>query len=186
MLILVLFSTTEGHTRKLAQFAAARLRGCGHDVRLYDAASSDVPHPADFDAALLLASVHIGRYQRSLIEFARKYHDALNATASAFVSVSLSAAGDDPSDFAGIRACVDRMEHETAWRPRVVHHAGGALQFSAYGFFTKLVISYIARRRGKPVSVSKDHDLTDYAAFEMFIDRFLADAVSLQPRGSAK
>jgi hypothetical protein len=28
MLILVVFATTQGHTRKLAQFVAARLRGC--------------------------------------------------------------------------------------------------------------------------------------------------------------
>jgi hypothetical protein len=79
MLILVLFSTTEGHTRKLTQFAAARLRGSGYEVRLHDAARPDLPDPAEFDATLLLASVHIGRYQRPFVGFARKNHNALNA-----------------------------------------------------------------------------------------------------------
>jgi menaquinone-dependent protoporphyrinogen oxidase len=178
MIILVLFSTTEGHTRKLAQFVAARLRGCGHKPELSDAADLDLPDAARFDAALFLASVHLGRYQRSFIEFVRKYHDALNLMPSAFISVSLSAAGDNPSDLAGIRECVDRLERETLWHPGAVHHAGGAMRFSAYGFFTKLAIGYIARRRGKSVQTSEDYDLTDYVALEAFIDRFAASALT--------
>jgi menaquinone-dependent protoporphyrinogen oxidase len=178
MLILVLFSTTEGHTRKLAQFVAARLRLCGHRVQLHDAIHVDLPDAARFDAVLLLASVHLGRYQRSFVEFVRKNHDALNLMPNAFISVSLSAAGDNPSDLAGIRECVDRLERETLWHPTAVHHAGGAMRFSAYGFFTKLAIRYIARRRGKSVKTSKDYDLTDYAALETFIDRFVARALA--------
>lgn len=185
MLILVLFSTTEGHTRKLAQFTAARLRGYGHDVRLHDAARSDLPHPAEFDGALLFASVHLGRYQRSFVEFARKYHDALNAIPSAFVSVSLSAAGDNPSDLEGIQACVDRLQRATLWRPVAVHHAGGAMLFSAYGFLTKLAMKYIARQRGKSVNTSEDYDLTEYAGLGAFIDHFAAGALSSMPQPRA-
>jgi menaquinone-dependent protoporphyrinogen oxidase len=182
MLILVLFSTTEGHTRKLAQFAVARLRGCGHEARLHDVADPDRPDPAGFEAAFLLASVHIGHYQHSFVEFVGKSHNALNVIPTAFVSVSLSAAGDNPSDLAGIRACVDRLEHDTLWHPGAVYHAAGAMRFSAYGFFTKLAIKYIARRRGKSVKTSKDYDLTDYAGFEAFIHRFSASALSSMPQ----
>ena len=97
---------------------------------------------------------------------------------NAFISVSLSAAGDNPSDLAGIRDCVDRLERETLWRPAAVHHASRAMRFSAYGFFTKLAIRYIARRRGKSVKTSEDYDLTNYAALEAFIDRFVARALA--------
>ena len=50
--------------------------------------------------------------------------------------------------------------------------------FSAYSLFTKLAIKFIARRRGTIVKTSEDYDLTDYAALEMFIDRFVARAIS--------
>jgi menaquinone-dependent protoporphyrinogen oxidase len=178
MLILILFSTTEGHTQELAQFVAARLTGCGHQIQLHDASHLDVADAARFDAALLLASVHLGRYQCSFVEFVRKNSNALNLIPSAFISVSLSAAGDNPSDLAGIRACVDRLEQETLWHPGAVHHAGGAMRFSAYGFLTRLAIRYIARRRGKSVKTSEDYDLTDYAALETFINRFAARALA--------
>jgi menaquinone-dependent protoporphyrinogen oxidase len=178
MRVFILFSTTEGHTRKLAQFAAARLTKRGHEVRVRDAAKSNLPDLAGFDVALLLASVHVGHYQHSFIEFVRDNHDVLNAMPSAFVSVSLSAAGDNPSDLAGLRDCVERLERDTLWHPGAVHHAAGAMLFSAYGFFTKLAIRLIARRRGTIVKTSEDYDLTDYTAFETFIDRFVAREIS--------
>jgi menaquinone-dependent protoporphyrinogen oxidase len=128
------------------------------------------------------ASVHVGHYQQSFLEFIRKNRDALSVTPSAFVSVSLSAAGNDPSDLAGLRACVEHLERDTLWHPEAIHHAAGALQFSAYGFLTKLAIQYIARRRGKVVKTSEDYDLTDYAAFETFLDSFAARALLSAPK----
>jgi menaquinone-dependent protoporphyrinogen oxidase len=178
MRVFILFSTTEGHARKLAQFAAARLTKLGHEVCIYDAARPNRSDIAGFDAALLTASVHRGHYQRSFAAFARKYHDALNAIPTAFISVSLSAAGDNPADLAGLRACIERLRRDTAWHPGAVHHAAGAMLFSAYGFFTKLAIKSIAGKRGKVVNTSEDYDLTDYVALETFIDAFAANAMS--------
>jgi menaquinone-dependent protoporphyrinogen oxidase len=174
----VFILTTEGHAQKLAQFAAARLTKLGHAVCVCDAAKSDQPDLAGFDAALLIASVHVAHYRRSFVTFARKHHDALNAIPTAFVSVSFSAAGDNPSDLAGLRACVERLKRDTAWHPSAVHHAAGAMLFSVYSFFTKLVIKSIARKRGKVVNTSEDYDLTDYAALEAFIDALAANAVA--------
>jgi hypothetical protein len=82
--MLVLFSTTEGHTRKIAQFDAARLRGGGHEVGPRDAVDSDLPNPTGCDAAFLLASVHLGRYHYSCVKFARNNHNALNVIPTAF------------------------------------------------------------------------------------------------------
>jgi menaquinone-dependent protoporphyrinogen oxidase len=177
MRVLIVFSTTEGHTRKLAQFAAARLTSLGHQVQVHDAAEPNAPDPVGFDCALLVASVHVSRYQRSLIEFASKHCAVLNRIPNAFISVSLSAAGDNPCDLAGLRNCVERLELETHWHPGVVHHAAGAMLFRAYGIFTKLVIKFIAQRRGNVVNTSEDYDLTNYIALEMFIDDFAANAI---------
>jgi menaquinone-dependent protoporphyrinogen oxidase len=176
MRILIVFATTEGHTRKLAAFAAEHLRQGGHQVRVCDAAQSDRPDLAAFEAALLFASLHLRRYQASLTRFARENHAALNAIASAFVSVSLSAAGD-PSH-PGLRDCVERLTQDTLWRPSAVYHAAGAMPFSAYTIFMKLAIWLIARRHGMPVKTSQDYDLTDYATLEAFIGRFVANAPS--------
>src|SRR3974390_2393535 len=124
MRILVLFASSEGHTRQLAGVAAERLKQRGHDVCLCDAGGHpDLPDPAEFEAAILMASVHVGRYQAPLVSYARKNHQALNTRPSAFVSVSLSASGHNTSDSAGLLQCVERLKGKTLWRPSAVHHA---------------------------------------------------------------
>jgi len=184
MRILIVFATSEGHARKLAGFVAGHLTAAGHQVRVCDATQPDLPDPTAFEAAVLIASVHLGHYQAGLRHFAHRSHDALNAIPTAFVSVSLSAAGSNPSDLAGLRGCVDRLERDTLWRPLAVHHAAGAMPFTAYGFFTKLAIQFIAHRRGKIVKTSEDYDLTDYAELATFVDGFVR-AISSTPKQSA-
>lgn len=182
MRVFVLYSTTEGHTRKLAQFAAARLAGLGHEALLRDTAEFVEPGIGRYDAALLMASVHKGHYQQSFIASARENRAALNAMPTAFVSVSLSAAGDDPADLAGLRGCVEHLQHDAQWQPGMVYHAAGAMPFTRYGFFTKRAIRSIARKRGKIVDTSEDYDLTDYADFTRFIDGFTASALAASQR----
>ena len=176
MRVLIVYASTEGHTRKLAGFAGTRLSAAGHQVRVCEAAESDCPAPSAFEAAFLMGSVHLGRYQRKLARFARRNRDALNAMPSAFVSVSLSAAGDDARDWEGLHEAVTHFLNATGWRPCAVNHAGGAMEFSTYGFLKKLAIRFIARDHGWMVKTTQDYDLTDYAALGRFLDDFVMRA----------
>jgi menaquinone-dependent protoporphyrinogen oxidase len=178
MKVLIVFGTNEGHTGDIARFVADRLIAAGHEVCRCDAARRESPDPARFDAVLVAASLHLGRYQASVRAFARRRHAALGAMKSAFVSVSLSAAGDDPRDRAGLGACLRKFEQETQWRPGAVHQAAGAMPFPAYGYLTKLAIRFIAQRRGLAVKMSQDYDLTDYPALAAFVDGFAAEAAA--------
>ena len=142
----------------------------GHDVRRRAAMALDVVACKPWSNAIV--SSHHERRRR----VGRSVPVSQNAIPSAFVSVSLSAAGADPS-YPGLRDCVERLERDTLWRPGVVHHAVGAMPFSASGFFTKFAIMLIARRHGMLVKTSQGYDLTYYAALEAFIDRFVASAI---------
>lgn len=173
MRVLIVYGTTEGHTRQLCEFVAGRLREHDHEPILADATKGP-PDPAGFDAALLAASLHIGRYQAALVHFARRRHEALNAMPSGFISVSLSAAGENPDDWAGLGECLDRFRQETLWAPRAVHQAAGAIRYSQYDFFKRLALKHIASRRGRTTTTAHDYDLTDYGALERFALEFLA------------
>jgi menaquinone-dependent protoporphyrinogen oxidase len=175
MRILILYGTTEGHTRHLSDVVAAGLRADGHDVIVMEAAdNAPLPAPQTFDAAFLAASLHVGRYQGALVEFARTHHEALNAMPTAFISVSLSAAGENPDDWEGLEQCVARLLNETGWTPRAIHHAAGAIRYSHYDFFKRLALKFIAARRGQHTVTSRDYDLTDYAALKMFALEFVS------------
>lgn len=102
MHFLIVYGSTEGHTRELAHFAAQRLREHGHQAAVEEATDkAGGADPRAYDGTILAASVHVGRYQPVLVRFAREHHEALNAVRSAFISVSLSAAGEKSARLGG-------------------------------------------------------------------------------------
>jgi menaquinone-dependent protoporphyrinogen oxidase len=179
MRVLIVYATTEGHTRDLAHYVMRNLSGDGHRVAVEEApADPPDPDPSAYEAAILAGSVHVGRYQPNLVRFARARNAELAATPSAFVSVSLSAAGLNPDDWEGLDRCLARFEHETLWRPAAIHQAAGAIRYSQYDFFKRLVLHHIAARRGRRTVTSDDYDLTDYGALIGFCRDFLAHAAA--------
>jgi menaquinone-dependent protoporphyrinogen oxidase len=175
--ILIVYGTTEGHTRDLCHFAAQALHEAGHPTAVEPAAPDPTqPDPAPYDAVFLAASLHVGRYQAPLVAYARAQHEALNAKPSAFISVSFSAAGDNLDDWEGIEQCLAKFAHETLWTPKAVHQAAGAIRYSQYDFFKRLAIKFIAARRGQHTVTSQDYDLTDYEALRRFVVEFAAQA----------
>jgi menaquinone-dependent protoporphyrinogen oxidase len=177
MRILIVFGTTEGHTREICQFAGRALRDAGHTATVEEAIGENPDmHLGAYDAVLLAGSLHVGRYQSALVRFAQSHAAGLNRKKSAFISVSLSAAGENPDDWEGLEQCVARFEHETGWAPRAVLHAAGAIRYSQYDFFKRLAIKHIAAGRGQKTVTSRDYDLTDYDAVRTFVLEFAKTA----------
>lgn len=173
MRFLVLYGTTEGQTRKIADFVTTKLKDRGDIVAMIDAA--DVPpdlQPQDYDAAILAASLHAGVYQGPLVHFARKHHEALNTMPTAFLSVSLSAADKDPEDLKGTMACAARFQKETGWNPGEVHHVAGAFRFAEYDFFKHWMMKVIAWERGLKTAGVVELELTDWEALGKIVGSF--------------
>jgi menaquinone-dependent protoporphyrinogen oxidase len=172
---LIVYGSTEGHTRALVHFAAEQLHAAGHTALTEEAGPDpDHPNPKEYDVTFLAGSVHVGRYQPALTAYARAQHETLNARPSAFISVSLSAAGANPNDWEGLDQCLVRFEHETLWTPKAVHQAAGAILYSQYDFFERLALKHIAAERGQRTHMSTDYDFTDYEALKTFVLGFVA------------
>jgi menaquinone-dependent protoporphyrinogen oxidase len=179
MHVLIVYATTEGHTRDLAHFIKRTLTADGHSVVAEEAPlDGPYPDPSQYDAALVAGSLHIGRYQSNLVRLVRARHEELNAMPAGFVSVSLSAAGYNPDDWAGLDACLAAFEHESSWTPVAVHQAAGAIRYSQYDFFKRLVIKHIAAQRGQKTTTSHDYDMTDYDALARFCRDFMVRAAA--------
>lgn len=170
MRVLIVFGTTEGHTREICQFAAEVLRQAGHTAAVEEVTGEGVAvQVAAYDAVLVAGSLHVGRFQPGLVRFVRQHAAELDPRRAAFIAVSLAAAGENPDDWEGLRECVARFEHETGWTPKAVHHAAGAIKYSQYDFFKRLALKHIVAKRGQKTVTSHDYDLTDYDALRAFV-----------------
>jgi menaquinone-dependent protoporphyrinogen oxidase len=184
MKILILYGTTEGQTRKIAQFAAETLRAHGDEITLVDAADARGKiEPSLFDGAILAASIHAQKYQPQVVAFARAHQIALSAMPATFISVSLSAAGTDPEDLEGIAKCASGFLAETGWQKAEIHHVAGAFRFSEYDFFKNWMMRLIARSKKVKPKAGEDLELTDWAELGHIVEAFRA---RLAPSSASK
>lgn len=174
MKLLVVYATTDGQTRKIARHVADSLADAGHAVELLDAADAAELRLARFDRAILAGSLHAGGYQKTLARFARDEAAALNAMPTLFLAVSLSAAGNDPDDWAGLRKCLDAFLAETGWTPGQVAHVAGAFRFTEYDFFRAWAMKRIAAQKDQTVDPTRDKEYTDWPALERTVEGWLA------------
>jgi menaquinone-dependent protoporphyrinogen oxidase len=171
--ILVIFGTTEGQTAKVADAMGQRLRIDGYSVEIVDAAKAQ-PDPASFDAVVVAASVHAGRYQRRLVRWVSTHSTALNGMPTAFVSVCLGVLEHNPATDRELQAILDRFLRATAWRPGEVKIVAGALKYSQYNFLKRWLMKRIVRKAGGDVDTSRDYEYTDWNGVSQFVDRFVA------------
>lgn len=172
--ILIVYASSEGQTRKIANFLAAHFRAQGIGAEAEDVTS--LPPNLDlerFSGILVAASVHRAHHQAAVAAFVRNHAATLGARHAGFISVSLSAAGGT-DDLAAAQAMADEFLREAGWRPRFRHLAAGAFRYTHYGFFKRWVLRRIAEAKGGPTDVTQDHELTDWEALARFADRFTA------------
>jgi menaquinone-dependent protoporphyrinogen oxidase len=183
--ILVIYATREGHTRKVAEHVAATIRGRGDEVDVVDAAALPVPFDVKkYAGAILAASVHLGRHEHEMFNFARAYRADLERIPTAFLSISLAEAsvenGAAPYDQRAeaaqdVKRLVDVFCTRTGLHPTRVWPLAGALLYTKYGAIEKIVMRMIAKRAGGDTDTSHDHEYTDWKGLERFVSSMAAE-----------
>lgn len=176
--ILVLYASTEGQTRKIAEHIANRLSDKEHMVDVCDYARFAHPRHVDcYDAVIAGAPIYRGRHSLGFRGFIQAAVEFLNKKPTGFFSVSLSAAGDQ-SQRDDARNCLDALLAKTGWMPTTKAIIGGALLYRQYGFLKRLILKWIVARAYGPTDTSKNYEFTNWSEVNEFADEF-ASCLSL-------
>lgn len=180
--ILVLHSSIDGHTKRIAQRIGAVLASEGHVATLR---SADAPAVGQeivrCDGVILGAAIRYGHYSPCLEGVVREQRAAIEARPNAFFSVCLTAGGPGARPEAA-RRYVDDFMGKTGWRPGRTAIFAGALRYRHYNVFTRAIIRLIMTITGGDTDTSRDYEYTDWQA----VDRFAEDFVALLPAQASR
>jgi menaquinone-dependent protoporphyrinogen oxidase len=169
--IVIPYGTSEGQTARISEVIADVLRGHGHEVESLDLKHADHLLPGGCDAAIVGASIHMGKHEAYVRDFVRTNRDALENIPSALFSVSLSAHGD----MENAEKYVSEFEDETGWHPSRVALFSGALLYTEYGFLKRMVMKKIAQDSGSlDTDTSRDYIYTEWDGVRRFAEDFAA------------
>jgi len=185
MKILAVYGSNYGQAEAVLRRVARVLESRGHVVTVFkgDALPASLA-VEEFDAAVISASVIMGKHQAYIREFVRRHAPALRARPAAFISVNGTSPESAPEWRAAAQEYVARFLKNTSWEPRWTATFSGALRYRSYGFVTRWIMKMISRRTGGPTDTARDYEFTDWAAVERFATD-LAEAVAVSRPGRA-
>ncbi|MBZ5855492.1 flavodoxin domain-containing protein [Flavihumibacter profundi] len=175
MKILIIYGTTEGHTRKIARYMEDVLKDAGHIVTIADAADNP-PAPDGYEAILIGGSIHMHKYQSAVAHYITANVSLLNKMPGAYFSVCLAVASDIKEEHDEAQKIANDFLLQTGWKPLMTSQIAGALKYTQYDFFKRMIMKMISKREGRVTDTSQDYEYTDWEAVKLFLKEFIGKA----------
>ena len=154
MKTLILYSSHDGQTKKIAEFMAQYLEG---EVVVSPLTEElDLPF---FDRVIIGASIRYGHFNKQLYHFVERHHELLNAKSAVFFGVNLTArkeGKDTPEGNVYVRKFLQRIK----WTPEKVGVFAGALLYPRYKWIDRVMIQLIMKITGGETDTTKEIEYT--------------------------
>ena len=165
--ILIIYSTTDGHTREIC----LRLKSVIEREQQH-ASLASIEESADldlclFDKIVIGASIRYGKHSPLVTEFIRKNEQLLDAKPNAFFSVNVVARKPEKSR-PETNPYVQKFFRKLSWRPRQLAVFAGKIDYPRYGFFDRLIIRFIMWLTHGPTHGNAVIDFTDWKKVDEF------------------
>lgn len=170
MKLLIIYGTVEGQTRKICEVLRNEAKLKGHTVSVNDASGPNLS-PFGFDAAIIASSIHYGKFQSSVEHYVQEHAKILNNMIGAFVSVSLTAANDEPEGWEELEGITKDFLSRTGWHPTFIDQVAGALRYTKYNFFKRYILRNIAQKNNAQTDTSDDYEYTDWAQVQRILTK---------------
>lgn len=162
----IVYSTTDGQTKKIAEFLLARLNKENLRVSLFNI-SDFSENILNFDVLVIGASIRYGKHSEQIMKFINDHQAELEKIHTAFFSVNLVARKSDKNQ-PDTNPYVIKFMDSLTWQPDLVDVFAGCLDYSKYGFFDRLMIKAIMKFTNGPTSTKEPIEYTDWERVSSF------------------
>lgn len=179
MKAVILYSTRDGQTYKIAQHIAGMMQqqSTGVECELVDLTQVREWRWDDYDCVLIGASIRYGHFVPELLSFVTQHQKSLSQKVSGFYSVNLTARKPEKATPQTNGYTVKFLD-ASPWTPDLCAVFAGALRYPRYRWFDRFMIRLIMKMTGGETDTSKEVEYTNWVEVDKFAVNLLKEAAS--------
>ena len=165
--ILIMYSTTDGHTLEICQYLKQVIERNDNRVTLQSMDDEPNVDMKPFDKIVLGASIRYGKHSKQVYEYIKINEQVLDSKPNAFFSVNVVARkpGKDRPDG---NPYLKKFLKQISWQPKELAVFAGKLDYPRYRFWDKQIIRFIMWMTKGPTDPETVIDFTDWEQVESF------------------
>lgn len=165
--ILIVYSTTDGHTIEICHRLEGIIEQQAHHVSLFSVSDSTGLDLQAFDKIIIGASIRYGKHSPQIVEFINKNKELLDSKPNAFFSVNVVARKPDKNQ-PETNPYLQKFLKQISWRPKQLAVFAGKIDYPSYRFLDRLMIRLIMRMTKGPTDPKAVVEFTDWQQVEAF------------------
>ncbi len=165
--ILILYSSTDGHTGKIGRRLQQVIEQQGHTVTLISVDDVTRVDLQTFDKIVVGASIRYGKHSPKITDFIQRNQYLLDSKPNAFFSVNVVARKTEKNQ-PDTNPYLRKFLRQISWKPRELAVFAGKLDYPKYRFFDRLMIRFIMFLTKGPTDPKAVIEFTDWQQVESF------------------
>lgn len=167
--ILIIYSTTDGHTRKICQRLQDVMEQQAHEVTLVSVNDNPQLDLSLFDKIVIGASIRYGKHRPEVVETINHNAQLLASKPGAFFSVNVTARKSDKNT-PETNPYMPKFLKQINWQPNELAVFAGKIDYPKYSTFDRIMIRFIMWMTKGPTDRNAVVDFTDWQAVKKFGD----------------
>ena len=168
--ILVIFSTTDGHTQHICERLRQVMDQQGHATTVIALAQADELDLTSYDKIVIGASIRYGKHQPTVAQFIKSHQTWIEGKPNAFFSVNIVARKPEKNQ-PHTNPYLIKFLRQISWKPKLLAVFAGKLDYPSYGFFDRFMIRLIMRMTDGPTDPQAVIEFTDWEQVNAFGQR---------------
>ena len=163
---LIIFSTTDGHTKKICERISKFLNN-EKPTKIVSLNEATKLNLSQFQRIIIGASIRYGKHSKELYKFIELNKKILDQKPNVFFSVNVVARKFEKNT-PETNPYIKKFLKVSKWQPKKLGVFAGKVDYPNYNFFDKYIIKLIMFITGGPTDTSQSYEFTDWSKVENF------------------
>tara|TARA_Y100001970_G_scaffold168574_1_gene206134 strand:- start:3703 stop:4230 length:528 start_codon:yes stop_codon:yes gene_type:complete len=163
---LVIYSSTDGHTKKICE----RIKNILNDGNLVEILSLEDAKKINlykFEKIIIGASIRYGKHSKELYNFIKSNKNILDQKKCAFFSVNVVARKPEKNT-PETNPYINKFLKTSKWKPNKIRVFAGKVDYPNYNLIDKYIIKFIMFITKGPTDTSQSYEFTDWSKVDNF------------------